>query len=189
MWASWSDEYQYFTTPRIPALLVVDADGHARYPLCAPTWHDTEVARQFAHLQPADFDASILAAFDTLDELASAFEIDPATLDASIAEWNQLAATGAEDRFGRPAMGRAAILRPPFRAAPVVPIVSNTQGGPVHDEHQRVLDAFGKPIAGLYEAGEIGSVFGHIYMSGGNLAECFVGGRIAGRMAAQGDRL
>jgi hypothetical protein len=27
-------------------------------------------------------------------------------------------------------------------------------------------------------------VFGHIYMSGGNLAECFVGGRIAGREAA-----
>jgi succinate dehydrogenase/fumarate reductase flavoprotein subunit len=41
------------------------------------------------------------------------------------------------------------------------------------------------PIAGLWEAGEIGSVFGHIYMSGGNLAECFVGGRIAGRNAAR----
>jgi predicted oxidoreductase len=54
----------------------------------------------------------------------------------------------------------------------------------VHDEEQRVLDAFGAPIPGLYEAGEIGSVFGHIYMSGGNLAECFVGGRIAGRNAA-----
>jgi succinate dehydrogenase/fumarate reductase flavoprotein subunit len=47
-----------------------------------------------------------------------------------------------------------------------------------------VLDAFGQPIAGLFEAGEVGSVFGHIYMSGGNLAECFVGGRIAGRQAA-----
>jgi succinate dehydrogenase/fumarate reductase flavoprotein subunit len=76
------------------------------------------------------------------------------------------------------------IATPPFRAAPIVPIVSNTQGGPVHDERQRVLDAFGEPIPGLYEAGEIGSVFGHIYMSGGNLAECFTGGRIAGREAA-----
>jgi len=27
-------------------------------------------------------------------------------------------------------------------------------------------------------------VFGHLYMSGGNIAESFVGGRIAGRQAA-----
>jgi succinate dehydrogenase/fumarate reductase flavoprotein subunit len=31
-------------------------------------------------------------------------------------------------------------------------------------------------------------VFGHIYMSGGNIAECFVGGRIAGRLAAEAAR-
>jgi|GEM_PF-6560097 succinate dehydrogenase/fumarate reductase flavoprotein subunit len=41
-------------------------------------------------------------------------------------------------------------------------------------------------MPGLYEAGEIGRVFGHIYMSGGNLAESFVGGRIGGANAAAG---
>jgi predicted oxidoreductase len=86
--------------------------------------------------------------------------------------------------MGRPAQSRAPIATAPFFAAQVWPIVSNTQGGPAHDEQQRVLDAFGQPIPGLFEAGEVGSVFGHIYMSGGNLAECFVGGRIAGRHAA-----
>jgi succinate dehydrogenase/fumarate reductase flavoprotein subunit len=85
---------------------------------------------------------------------------------------------------GEIAASRAAIARPPFRAAPVVPIVSNTQGGPAHDEAQRVLDAFGDPIPGLFEASEIGSVFVHIYLSGGNMAECFLGGRIACRNAA-----
>jgi predicted oxidoreductase len=73
---------------------------------------------------------------------------------------------------------------PPFHAARVWPVVSNTQGGPVHDAEQRVLDAFGRPIPRLYAAGECGSLFGHLYMSGGNLAECFIGGRIAGRGAA-----
>ena len=38
-------------------------------------------------------------------------------------------------------------------------------------------------IEGLYTAGELGSVFGHLYISGGNLAECFVGGRTAARQA------
>ena len=64
-------------------------------------------------------------------------------------------------------------------------MVSNTQGGLVHDERQRVLDAFGAPIPGLHVAGELGSVFGHLYMSGGNIAECFVGGRIAGSGATR----
>jgi succinate dehydrogenase/fumarate reductase flavoprotein subunit len=171
-------------TPRLPALLLVDADGYARYPLSAPTWHDRAVAQRFAGMPARAFDDAILRSFDTLDAVGGSFGIDPAILAAEVAAWNALAESGAEDRFGRPPGGRDPIRTPPFRAAAVVPIVSNTQGGPAHDEQQRVLDAFGAPIPGLFEAGEIGSVFGHIYMSGGNLAECFVGGQIAGRMAA-----
>jgi len=177
-------DFTRLQTPRIPALLLVDAPGLARYPLSAPTWHDAEVAGRFADAKPQDFDDAILHRFASLPDMATHFEINPDTLAASIAEWNALADSGAEDCFGRPPNGRAPIATAPFFAAPVVPIVSNTQGGPAHDEQQRVLDAFGAPIPGLYEAGEIGSVFGHIYMSGGNLAECFVGGRIAGQNAA-----
>ena len=171
-------------TPRIPALLIVDAAGDALYPLSAPTWHDAAVAERYATTTPRAFDAAILQVFDTLYDVAHAFDLDPATLAETIDAWNKLVQSGAPDPLGRPAGGRAAIATPPFRAAPIVPIVSNTQGGPAHDAGQRVLDAFGVPIPGLFEAGEIGSVFGHIYMSGGNLAECFVGGRIAGRAAA-----
>jgi len=47
-----------------------------------------------------------------------------------------------------------------------------------------VINSFDDPIARLYAAGELGGVFGHLYISGGNLAECFVGGWIAGRNAA-----
>ena len=73
----------------------------------------------------------------------------------------------------------------PLYVAQVWQLVSNTQGGPVHDAEQRVLDPFGRPLPGLYAAGELGSAFGHLYMSGGNLAECFIGGAIAGRRAAR----
>ena len=130
-------------------------------------------------------DDAILTRFDTLDALARAFGRDPAVLTAEVAAWNVLAVNGAPDRYGRRREGRAPVVIPPFSAAEVWPIVSNTQGGPAHDAKQRVIDAHGSPISGLWEAGEIGSVFGHIYMSGGNLAECFVGGRIAGRGAAE----
>jgi succinate dehydrogenase/fumarate reductase flavoprotein subunit len=68
--------------------------------------------------------------------------------------------------------------------AKVYPLVSNTQGGLVRDAAHCVLDAEGLPIRRLFAAGEITSVFGHLYLSGGNLAECFAGGRIAGQSAA-----
>ncbi len=179
-------DFARMATPRLPATLIVDAEGMALYPLCAPTWHDAGVAARYGGLSPRDFDAQVLRRFETLADLASGMGLDAAVLAESIAAWNALAESGAEDRFGRPETGRAAIRTAPFYAAPVVPVVSNTQGGPAHDAEQRVLDAFGAPIPGLYEAGEIGSVFGHIYMSGGNLAESFVGGRIAGGNAARG---
>ena len=43
----------------------------------------------------------------------------------------------------------------------------------------------GSQSPGLFAAGELGGVFGHLYISGGNLAECFVGGWTAGRNAAK----
>ena len=76
------------------------------------------------------------------------------------------------------------IEAPPFYAVPVWPIVTNTQGGPVHDARQQIIDAFGKPIPRLYAAGELGSIWGHIYLLGGNLGECLTSGRTAGRNAA-----
>jgi succinate dehydrogenase/fumarate reductase flavoprotein subunit len=73
---------------------------------------------------------------------------------------------------------------PPYYTTALWPMVGNTQGGPVHDARNRILNPFGEVIEGLYEAGELGSVFGHLYLSGGNLAECFAGGRLAATEAA-----
>jgi hypothetical protein len=42
----------------------------------------------------------------------------------------------------------------------------------------------GHPISRLYVAGEISSIFGHLYLEAGNITECFIGGRTAGRNAA-----
>ncbi len=44
---------------------------------------------------------------------------------------------------------------PAFYVGELWPVVSNTQGGPAHDAHQRVVNAHGEPIPRLYEAGEL----------------------------------
>ena len=66
------------------------------------------------------------------------------------------------------------------------PIVNNTQGGPEHDVKQRVLDPMKKPIPRLYVAGEISSIYGHLYLEAGNITECFVAGKIAGTKCRTG---
>jgi predicted oxidoreductase len=54
----------------------------------------------------------------------------------------------------------------------------------VRDTRQRVVDVYGGPIPRLYAVGDLGSAFGHLYVSGGNIA-CFISGRTAGREAAR----
>lgn len=170
--------------PRVPALMLLDARGRALYPLSAPTWHDREVAERWRGRTPREFDDDILFNAGTIEEIATHFEIDQTALRLTVAQWNANCVLMRDREHGRPPGSMMPILEPPFSAAPIWPIVSNTQGGLAHDEGQRVLDAFGQPIPGLHVAGELGSVFGHLYMSGGNIAECFVGGKIAGEAAA-----
>ena len=128
----------------------------------------------------------ILTKSNTLAGLAKSLGGDPAAIEASGARWNALCAAGADSDFGRPSGTMIPITTPPFYGARMWPICSNTQGGPVHDGKQRIIDVFGKPVANLFAAGEMGSAFGHLYLSGGNIAECFISGRLAGKNAARG---
>ena len=41
-----------------------------------------------------------------------------------------------------------------------------------------------QPIPRLYVAGEISSIYGHLYLEAGNIPECFVAEKIVGHNAA-----
>jgi succinate dehydrogenase/fumarate reductase flavoprotein subunit len=120
--------------------------------------------------------------------LAQALSIDPAALQRTIDRWNEQCKQDNDADFGRPGGTMMPIETPPYIGGRVYPIVSNTQGGPVHNARQQVIDTAGNAIPRLYAAGELGSCFGHLYLSGGNIAECFVSGWVAGREIAALDR-
>ncbi|MBL8699038.1 MAG: FAD-binding protein [Alphaproteobacteria bacterium] len=181
--ARYASDVQDFAA--IPAWLIADADGHALWPFGRPTWHERGVGYEWSADNEAELRLGLLHRARDLDELARGTGVTRAALERSLGDWNAACAAGADAQWRRPPTSMVPIRRAPFTYAPVWPIVSNTQGGPVHDARQRVLDPAGAPIPGLYAAGECGSLFGHLYMSGGNIAECFVGGRIAGRGAAR----
>jgi succinate dehydrogenase/fumarate reductase flavoprotein subunit len=175
--------------PRNPAFMVCDEEGRRLYPLGKPTSNDEGVRYVWSDDNMKEIESGILKRADTLAGLAKILGVDAAALERSVAKWNALCDAGADADFGRPPGSMMRIEAPPFYGAPVWATVSNTQGGPVHDDKQRVIDAFGEPIPRLYSAGELGSSFGHLYLSGGNIAECFVTGRIAGKNVAEAEPL
>jgi succinate dehydrogenase/fumarate reductase flavoprotein subunit len=131
-----------------------------------------------------ELELKILRSARTVGELARMIGAEPEVLQHTIDRWNEQCARGQDDDFGRPAGTMMRIDTPPYIVGEVWPTVSNTQGGPVHNAKQQIVTPEGKPIPRLYAAGELGSSFGHLYLSGGNITECLVTGRVAGRESA-----
>jgi hypothetical protein len=169
------------TFPRIPAFVIFDEEGRRMYPLgrCivnAPPDHWYEWSADNSKEGALGF----FQCAQTVKDLAALMDVPAAILEDTLAAWNKGCAEARDDAFGRRPESMVPLRTPPYYVGRVWPIVVNTQGGPVHNVRQQVMNPFGEPIPGLYAAGELGSVFGHLYMSGGNLAECIVGGAIAG---------
>jgi len=170
--------------PRIPSYVIFDEVGRRRYRVGAPTRNDPNAHYDWSTDNMQEIENGLIKKADSIGELAEQLGMEADVLEATLDRWNELCSSKNDADFGRPPGTMMKIQRPPFYVGEVWPVVSNTQGGPEHDEHQRVIDVDEKPIPRLYAIGECGSAWGHLYMSGGNLAECLVSGQIAGKHAA-----
>jgi succinate dehydrogenase/fumarate reductase flavoprotein subunit len=170
--------------PRIPSWVIFDEVGRRRYRVGAPTRNDPDAHYDWSQDNMKEIESGLIKKADSIEELAPMIGMDPDVLKETLDRWNALCTQKKDDDFGRPAGTMMKIQRPPFYAGEVWPVVSNTQGGPVHDAQQRIIDVDGNPIPRLYAAGEMGSAWGHLYMSGGNLSECVITGRIAAKHVA-----
>ncbi|MEG2859687.1 MAG: FAD-binding protein [Clostridia bacterium] len=116
---------------------------------------------------------------DTIEELATKLNRDPAVLKATIDRYNELVDKGVDEDFGRKIESMAKIETAPFYAVNMNPTLPATSGGAKRDIHSRVLDWDDRPIPGLYEAGELGSFVCNLYQNGTYLAEAIASGRAA----------
>ena len=103
----------------------------------------------------------------------------------TVRKYNAACREGHDAEWDRNPSTLAPLMTPPYYAMALVPASLNTQGGPVRNECAEVIGTDGKPIPGLYSAGELGSIYAYRYQAGANLGECFAFGRIAGRNAAR----
>ncbi len=171
---------------RVPCWAVFDDAARMLYPVGGPVLNDRDpgVHYDWSEDNLREVENGLLHRADSLTALAHHMGIVPARLLETVATWNAHIEEGSSDPFGRPEATRCTIAAPPYYCGQIWPIVSYTQGGPLHDAAQQVVTPFDKPIAGLYVAGELGSIWGYLYTAGCNLTECFVTGRIAGEEAA-----
>jgi len=144
-----------------PSWMVFDHRYRHQFPMgpllpLVPDWLQSRAVR------------SILKKGRTIQELASAMDVNPATLSAAVARFNEGAAIGRDPDFKR---GDAAYdkmygdyrhtpnpcLRPltdaPFYAMPIYPGDIGTNGGLATNAKAQVLDIGGQVIPGLYAVG------------------------------------
>jgi len=171
--------------PRIPSYLIFDEDGRKLGPIGIPIVNDERYDASWSEDNRAEIEKGWIKKGNSIEEIAAQIDVNPKVLRATVDRWNALCAKGADDDYRRPPKTMMPIATPPFYVMEAWPIVNNTQGGPEHDVKQRVLDAMKKPIPRLYVAGEISSIYGHLYLEAGNITECFVAGKIAGTNVAQ----
>jgi succinate dehydrogenase/fumarate reductase flavoprotein subunit len=171
--------------PRIPCYLVLDERGRKLGPLAKPIATDDSATYEWSDDNLTEVAKGYVVRAATLEGLAGELGIDKRSLRETVQRWNDDCGQGQDRDHRRPAGTMMPLDTPPFYAIPAWPIITNTQGGLRHNARQQVLDSRGEPIPRLYKAGENGSLFGHLYMLAGNNSECFIGGEIAGRNAAQ----
>jgi 3-oxosteroid 1-dehydrogenase len=153
----------------IPAWLVFDQRYRDRY-LFAGLGPRQPLPRRW-------YEAGAVVRGSSLDDLGLP------SLPKTVARFNEFAASGRDEQFGRgdsvydryygdprqrPNPNLGPLLKPPFYAVKLVPGDLGTKGGLVTDERARVLRPDGSPIMGLYAAGNASAaVMGRSYAGAG----------------------
>jgi hypothetical protein len=170
--------------PNIPAYVI------SNHPLALSDSDVNQLGKQVAHVDAANA--------PTLRELANRIGVDADNLETTVAEFDLHAAEGKDPAFGRgvaawdrwrrldrtlpnPTMAPLGSTGP-FYAQRIVARCFGTKGGPVIDAEARIVDFEGRPIAGLYGAGNaVASPFGLAYPGGGGtIAPAVTFGYLAG---------
>ncbi|KAG5350492.1 putative fumarate reductase [Termitomyces sp. T112] len=126
----------------------------------------------------------LMKRFDNGNALAKEFGLDPSVLRKTFNDYNQSVRT-KKDPFGKKFFQGEWSFDDFFHVAIMTPVLHYTMGGLEIDPESRVVDKSGKPIPGLFAAGEVaGGVHGANRLGGSSLLGCVVFGRVSGDSAA-----
>ena len=127
---------------------------------------------------------------NTLEELAAKIKVHPATLVETVRRYNEVAASGRDSDFGKPANLLHPIDAPPFYGIHRTIRISAICSGLLVNGNHQCLDAYANPIKGLYAIGNLGGGFYGsadypLTVFGLSLGRCYTFGYLAGKHVAQ----
>ncbi|KDQ28010.1 hypothetical protein PLEOSDRAFT_1065325 [Pleurotus ostreatus PC15] len=126
----------------------------------------------------------LMKRFENGDELSKEFGLKPEVLKKTFEDYSQSVRT-KKDPFGKKFFSGEWKYDDIFNVAVMTPVLHYTMGGLEIDDQSRVIGHDGKPIAGLFAAGEVaGGVHGANRLGGSSLLGCVVFGRVSGDSAA-----
>jgi len=167
---------------RIPSYVIFDERTRRSGPITS-VGHGANRAYQWSADNQSEIDRGWIASGRNANELAEKLGIHAPRLAATLAGYQESCRAGKDSAFGR-ASHTLVEFEGNVYGLPVWPCLLNTQGGPKRNFRGQILNVWGEPIKRLYGAGELGSIWGFLYQSGGNLGECLGLGRMAGTNAA-----
>jgi hypothetical protein len=168
--------------PRLPGWAVFDEAARRAGPLNGLLGTPNEYA--WSPDNSAEVDRGWIVSAGSPAELAAKTGLDPGTLARTLDRYDAAARAGRDEEFGRSADTLVPLDTSRLFAIETWPGVAGTTGGPRHDELARVLRPDGRPVPGLYAAGAVSLVWGHLIEHGGGLTDAIVFGRVAGSHAA-----
>ncbi|MFS2225161.1 flavocytochrome c [Pantoea sp. B65] len=122
---------------------------------------------------------------DTPQALAAELNIDPQTLQATLARYSGFVEAQCDSDFGRSSALRHPVNQGPFYAIRIAPGVHHTMGGVVINADSAVLDSQNQVINGAFAAGEVvGGLHGNNRIGGNAVADIIIFGIQAGNQAA-----
>jgi 3-oxosteroid 1-dehydrogenase len=185
--------------PRIPCYSVFDADALRLGPPATgaskgflPDGKTLQSYYSWSKDSVEEIKRGWLLKGETVEELAKVIAEDrqnngrmrPDVLRGTIDEYNRFCEARKDGSFDREPGTLVPVRKGPFYALRMYPGGPNTQGGPRRNARSQVVDSGGNPIPHLYASGELGSIYGFLYPTGGgNLAEMIAFGRIAAENA------
>ena len=124
---------------------------------------------------------------NTLDELSRKIGTDADVLKATVETYNKYQQAGNDPDFERKKIEMPRPLTDaPYYCIEVKPAIHHTMGGIHINADANVLTPDGKPVPGLFAAGEVtGGVHGGNRLGGNGVADIVVFGKIAGGAAAR----
>ena len=129
-------------------------------------------------------EAGVVKKFDTLEELAKAYNLPLEPFLKTVADYNSYVKAGKDPEFGKVVdkLDGIDVSKPPFYASRTMPKVHHTMGGlEINTKAQVISSLTHEPIPGLWAAGEVtGGVHGASRLGTYAILDCMVFGMIAG---------